>query len=417
MKVPDSVYKHITGNRDRMVSMQKELSAVPAIAPQSGGTGEWDKSRVLLSWLKKLNFEDVIQYDVPDDRVPSKKRPNIVVTIPGENEENAFWIMTHMDVVPPGDLKLWETSPYEVAEKDGRLTGRGVEDNQQSLVASCFAAHALIERGVKPRNTVKLLFVADEETGSQYGIQYLIKTYNLFNKGDLVLVPDSGTEDSTAIEIAEKSVLWLKINTRGRQCHASRPDLGKNAFVAASDLVLRLNALNMEFTEKDPLFDPPASTFVPSKKEPNVPNVNTLPGEDVFYMDCRILPSVSIQTVMDKIASIILKVEEKYGVTITTETVQKQTSLPTSADSPLVPRLKEAVSQVYGVNADVIGIGGGTVAAHLRNIGMDTVVWSTIAETAHMPNEYCIIDNMVGDAKVMAALMVLKGNHNGSCRV
>ena len=54
----------------------------------------------------------------------------------------------------------------------------------------------------------------------------------------------------------------------------------------------------------------------------------------------------------------------------------------------------------------MIGIGGGTVAAYLRGAGYDTVVWATVAETAHMPNEYCVIDYMVGDAKIMAHVMM-----------
>ncbi|MEM1720031.1 MAG: M20/M25/M40 family metallo-hydrolase, partial [Desulfurococcaceae archaeon] len=52
------------------------------------------------------------------------------------------------------------------------------------------------------------------------------------------------------------------------------------------------------------------------------------------------------------------------------------------------------------------GIGGGTVAAFFRRIGIPAAVWSTVDETAHSPNEYCIIGNLVADAKVMAYLMV-----------
>jgi succinyl-diaminopimelate desuccinylase len=56
-----------------------------------------------------------------------------------------------------------------------------------------------------------------------------------------------------------------------------------------------------------------------------------------------------------------------------------------------------------------VGIGGGTVGAHLRKKGIDTVVWARIESTAHMPNEYCLIENMVGDAKVMAHIMLGAG--------
>jgi succinyl-diaminopimelate desuccinylase len=68
--------------------------------------------------------------------------------------------------------------------------------------------------------------------------------------------------------------------------------------------------------------------------------------------------------------------------------------------------LKRAVKEVYGVDAEPIGIGGGTVGAYLRNAGFDCVVWSTIDETAHQPNEYAKIANIIGDAKVFASLML-----------
>jgi succinyl-diaminopimelate desuccinylase len=59
-----------------------------------------------------------------------------------------------------------------------------------------------------------------------------------------------------------------------------------------------------------------------------------------------------------------------------------------------------------GVKPRVGGIGGGTVAAFFRRMGIPAAVWSTIDDVAHMPNEYAKIDNMISDAKVMAYLMM-----------
>lgn len=64
------------------------------------------------------------------------------------------------------------------------------------------------------------------------------------------------------------------------------------------------------------------------------------------------------------------------------------------------------MKSVYGVEGKTIGIGGGTVGAFLRKEGIPTVVWGRIAETAHQPNEYCLIDNLIGDALVMAVMML-----------
>ena len=56
--------------------------------------------------------------------------------------------------------------------------------------------------------------------------------------------------------------------------------------------------------------------------------------------------------------------------------------------------LFEAIKNVHGVEPRFVGIGGGTVAAGLRNAGIDAVVWSTMDELAHQPNEYAIIKNI-----------------------
>jgi len=88
---------------------------------------------------------------------------------------------------------------------------------------------------------VGLALVADEETGSQYGLRYILENHKeIFKKEDLIIVPDGGNEEGTMIEVAEKSMLWLKFTIYGSQCHASTPDKGRNSLYAAARLILEL---------------------------------------------------------------------------------------------------------------------------------------------------------------------------------
>ncbi|MBN2738315.1 MAG: M20 family metallo-hydrolase [Spirochaetales bacterium] len=405
MKDLKPLFTFIDKNKDQMIDLQTDLSAIEAMSPDNNGHGEWEKSLKLLEWVKKLGFTSIEEYHAPDKRVPQAKRPNLVVSLQGQVSRQ-LWIMTHMDVVPPGNLSLWKSDPFKVEVRGGKLVGRGVEDNQQGLVASLFALSSYLSQNVKPYFTVKLLFVADEETGSDYGIKYLLKKHlSLFKPDDLILVPDGGNPEGTMIEIAEKSILWLKFRVLGKQCHASMPQKGINAFEAGSHLVVALSDLRREFSGENALFDPPVSTFEPTKKEANVPNVNTLPGEDVFYLDCRILPEIEVEKVLASINMKIKEIEKQWGVKISYEILHRESSPPTPANSDLVNLVKAGVKHVYKNDARPMGIGGGTVAAHLREKKYDTVVWSTIEENAHMPNESARISNMVNDAKVMAFLM------------
>jgi succinyl-diaminopimelate desuccinylase len=399
--------KRIESFRDEMVNLQIKLNAVPAIAPSNGGGGESQKAEILLDFLKRTPFDDIELIKAPDMEAPAGYRPNLLAILKGQSTSSTVWVMTHMDVVPPGELAQWEGDPFKAWVRAGKIYGRGVEDNQQDLVASLFAVKSILAEKIGPRDNIGIALVADEETGSQKGIDYILHHTRAFKKKDLIIVPDAGNKDGTLIEVAEKGILWLKFKTTGRQAHASTPEKGLNSFKAACFLVTELDGLYRTFKDRDPLFEPPISTFEPTKKEANVPNINTIPGEDIFYLDSRLLPKFSIDVVEAQIQKLIRKVEKKFNVKISYEEQQRAPAAPpTSARAPVVSALRQAVKDVYHVEAKARGIGGGTVAALFRRAGYEAACWSKIDETAHQPNEYCHIDNMIGDAKVFAHIFL-----------
>jgi len=419
----EKIFSYIENSTGLAVELETELCKRPAISPESGGEGELDKCEFLEGWLAAQGIDKLERYDAPDPRARGGVRPSLVATIPGSNgdsaEDSRFWIMSHLDVVPPGEASLWKSDPWKLISAEGgarsdgtplgkRIIGRGVEDNQQGLVSSVLAALALLKQGIKPSRTVKLLFAADEENGSVYGIGWLIKNHpGLFRKNDMVLIPDGGDDRGSSVEIAEKNLVWAQFTTKGIQAHGSRPDQGINAHLAGAGLAVRLHSGLMEkFPARDPLFEPDYSTFEPTKKEANVPNINTIPGEDVFCYDMRILPRYPVDEVLKEVDRIKTEVETQYGVTVSYSLAQRMESRSTSPDAPLIKLLSEKVDEVYGVKTKPIGIGGGTVAAYLRNAGIDSAVWCRIDHTAHQPNEYALLDNILGDAKVMALLML-----------
>jgi succinyl-diaminopimelate desuccinylase len=134
-----------------------------------------------------------------------------------------------------------------------------------------------------------------------------------------------------------------------------------------------------------------------------VPNINTIPGRDVFYMDCRILPSYDLALIKETLARICRDVEQRLHVHVKTEAVEDASAAPsTSPDAPVVKALQKAVKHVYGRNACPQGIGGGTVATVFRRAGLPAAVWLTSSESAHQPNEFVPLTNLVGDARIFA---------------
>ena len=388
----------LLNSRSKIVELETLLTSIPAIAPEGGGDGETKKSDALQTWLKNNGFENIERFEAPDPRVSSGKRPSLVVTIPGQDDSQRVWVMAHIDVVPVGDPKLWNTDPWTVMEKDGRVYGRGVEDNQQGLCSAVFAGLYYLRNKIVPSHTIKLLFAADEENGSTYGAIWLIHNTDLFRKNDLILIPDGGDSRGCTIEIAEKNLLWLNIHVMGKQTHGSRPDNGANACLAASALALKLNGLEKYFDKKDPLFEPDYSTFQPTKREKNVDSINIIPGEDWFCMDCRILPCYSLEQVLEQVDLCCRQIEKEYRVKIEYTTPQKSESPATPVDSPVAQKLAQSIKRVHNLEPKFIGIGGGTVGAEFRREGIDAVVWSTLDDQAHQPNEYCVIDNLIKDA-------------------
>ena len=388
--------------REEMINLQRELVSRVAVGPDQGGPGEGEKAAFLEELLTDWGLR-VDNYPAPDPRVAGGGRPNLVAWLPGQTVDKV-WVLTHMDVVPPGDLSLWDSDPYTLRVDGDRLIGRGAEDNHQSLVSSLMAVKALLDLGITPPRSVGLALVSDEETGSKKGLDFLLSTQpQLFSPQDLIIVPDAGSMDSTLIEVAEKSILWLRLTLLGKQCHASRPQLGRNTLRAAAHVIVALEALHREFAGENPLFDPPESTFEPTQKEGNVGNINTIPGRDVFYLDCRVLPEFDLEQVKERVEAIGRETAAKFGVTLEVEPVQELPSPPpTDPDAPVVKALVRGIREVYGREARPRGIGGGTVAAFFRQRRLPAAVWMTVSHTAHQPNEYCLLSNIVGDARVFA---------------
>jgi len=405
----EGVYKRVDSFRPEIIEMQRELTSRTALGLENGGSGEHDKADYVKEQLSFLKPDSLYEIHAPDERAANGYRPNLVAVWKGRQEGKAVWVLSHLDIVPPGDLSLWTGDPYEIRVEGDKIIGRGVEDNQHGIVSSYFAVKGIVDLKQAFARKVGLVLVADEETGSRYGLGYLLKeNRDLFKEDDLIIVPDGGNEEGTMIEIAEKSMLWLKFTITGAQCHASTPQKGKNSLFGVARLILELDELKERFDLKNPIFEPQESTFEPTKIEANVPNINTIPGRDVFYLDCRILPDYKVDEIVEEATAISERLAKELNLTINVEVIHRRDGAsPTPEDSPVVTALARAINRVTGLTARPMGIGGGTVAAFFREAGLPAAVWSTISPTAHQPNEYCLITDIITDAKIMATVFYL----------
>ncbi len=372
-------------NKNEMLKTYSKLIPIKSISPDSGGRGESKRADFLEKLLRGWGLNPR-RYDYIDSN--KVKRSNVVVKY--GKKDKTIWILAHIDTVSEGDINLWKTNPFKAVIKNGKIYGRGSEDNGGGIISGLYSLKSMLGKENQLRYNYGLVLAADEETASRYGIQELLKE-RIFGKADMFIVPDAGNPSGDEIEIAEKSILWLKFSVIGKQVHASRPTIGINAFMEGAGFGLEVcEFLNRKYNKRMKPFATP-STFVMTKHEKNVDSINIIPGKEVFYIDCRILPNYRISDILNDIN----RLKRNCNAKVTVEVVQEeQAPRPTNPNSEIIRILKAAIKKKLRLRARLVGIGGGTIAAYLRKRGYDAVVWAIESEMAHQPNEYAKIDNI-----------------------
>jgi len=118
----------------------------------------------------------------------------------------------HFDVQPPDPLDLWESPPFELAERDGWLYGRGIADDKGQLFMLLEAAAQLADAGELP---VNLRFACDgeEEIGGHSIVDWLAED----DRGaDAAVVYDGGmvSMDVPAFTLAVRGLCMFHVTVR-----------------------------------------------------------------------------------------------------------------------------------------------------------------------------------------------------------
>ncbi len=398
----EDILRSVRSSEDDAVSMMCSMIRIPAIAPCNGGDGECARADLVQNYLK--GFDTVERFDTEDPSFPGTMRANIVARRKGK-KEGTVWFITHMDTVPTGDPSDWKNPPFDPLVKDGRIYGRGTEDNGQSLIGVAVASSAIADLELNGMS-LGVAFVGDEESGSNCGIQYLIGQ-GLFREGDFIIVPDWGSPGGTMVDVAEKQLLWVKIAVTGKQAHGSTPSKGINAHRAGIEFMADLlPKLEERYCASDPIFRPDGSTFEPTRNMGCSGSVNMIPGYYEMYMDCRILPEYDIEEIVSFMRSVAAVHSERTGASIEVSVDQGVVSGRRSeTDTADYRKFTESIKQARGIDVAAVGIGGGTCANFFRLKGMNAYVWGSDGGTLHQPDEYVVIKTMMDDAAAFAAVM------------
>jgi cysteinylglycine-S-conjugate dipeptidase len=126
---------------------------------------------------------------VPDVQiVRSGGQPAVIGRRPGPTGTPTVLLYAHHDVQPTGDVKHWDSDPFEVTERDGRLYGRGVADDKAGVMVHLAALRAF---GDDLPVGVVVFIEGEEEFGSE-SLGDLLREHRDGIAAEVIVIADSG---------------------------------------------------------------------------------------------------------------------------------------------------------------------------------------------------------------------------------
>lgn len=170
-------------NRERYWADWKEAVRFPSLGADAAHAGD---CRACAAWFAGRLAAAGFRAELLETGAP----PAVFAERKGRAGSPAILIYGHYDVQPADPLEAWETPPFEPVFRDGKLYGRGAQDNKGQLAYVLAALDTLNRLGGDGLCTVKVLLEGQEESGSS-GLSLLLPAWADRLKADVLLVTDT----------------------------------------------------------------------------------------------------------------------------------------------------------------------------------------------------------------------------------
>ena len=311
----------------------------------------------------------------------------------------------HTDVVPVAG-QAWDTDPFTVTEKDGKLYGRGTCDMKGFDALALSAVPLALERGIKRPLQIALSY--DEEIGCLGAppmIDHMVS--HGMPRADTVIV---GEPSMMQVVTGHKGGIGWDMHFRGFEVHSSIAYQGVSAIMMAAKMIEWCNKVNSETAAATPsglaaAFDPPytglhvgtihggtANNITAKDCYFNV-NIRLVPGDDVRVWEARVLAKVA------ELEAEMKAVRPEAGITAA-QNFELTGLVPES-----MGKAEEIARRLTGDNATHV-VSYGTEAGQFQERGYSAVVCGPgdIAQ-AHQPNEFITIDQFQQGEAFIARLV------------
>jgi acetylornithine deacetylase/succinyl-diaminopimelate desuccinylase-like protein len=204
--------------------------------------------RACLQWLAGYLSDAGLECEL---YAAEPERPNLIARLPGDDGP-ILGYLSHVDTVL-ADAEDWSADPWGAEVRDGFLYGRGAIDMKDQTAAEAVALARLARAGYRPKGELKLISVADEETGGALGAQWLTeerpdvsRVDYLLNEGGGAVMP-YGDRRLYGVCVAEKGTFRFRVRATGVAAHASVPGLAENALLKLAPAITALGAARPGF--------------------------------------------------------------------------------------------------------------------------------------------------------------------------
>ncbi|KAK7201557.1 glutamamyl carboxypeptidase [Novymonas esmeraldas] len=320
---------------------------------------------------------------------PTKTHANLFATLPASNgaTQGGIVMSGHTDVVPVEGQK-WDSDPFTLTERDGKLYGRGTAD-MKGFLSVCMTLTPIFMK-MERTKPIHFAFSFDEEVGCT-GVQLLTKWLKAQGfKADCCLVGDGGLH---VVPVSgSKGMSSWKVVVHGKAIHSSMALMNTscNAIEYAAQIIAKIRQIAVRLREsgpKDPSYLCPfCSMSVGTIKGGNA--VNTVPAECEFMFSVRVTETTVAKRVEAEVQqyiseTILPAMREEYPEA-SVELIA-DCSVP-AFNSPEETEFIKTVRDILGVQT-VCKLTGATESGFFQDLGMPTIIVGPGGYGGHMPNE------------------------------
>ena len=292
-----------------------------------------------------------------------------------------FCFAGHTDVVPTGPVEKWDSPPFEPAEHEGRLYGRGAADMKTSIACFVTACERFVAEHPDHQGSIALLITSDEEGDALDGTTRVVDV--LKARGELIdycIVGEPTAVDKLGdmLKNGRRGSLSGNLTVKGKQGHIAYPHLAINPVHTFAPALLKLT---QEVWDEGNEYFPPTS-FQISNINGGTGATNVIPGELNVKFNFRFSTESTEEGLKQRVHAIL----DKHGVQYDLQWSCSGQPFLTQAGK-LTDVAREAIAEICGVEAELSTTGGTSDGRFIKAIAKELIELGPSNATIHQINE------------------------------